>query len=143
MVIIELIINKGVRLFWSRGARGFDTIASIYFWGIKKYIRKSDLYLFCPCQEQTKYWNDKDKKVYEYIKCKADKIVYTSEKYTNGCMFNRNKWLVNNSNYCIAHCIKNKVGRFYTVITLKKRVLKLLIQEEIMQYFIKKQGQNK
>lgn len=31
MVIIELIINKGVRFFWSRGARGFDTIASMYF----------------------------------------------------------------------------------------------------------------
>lgn len=41
-------------------------------------------------------------------------------------MFNRNKWLVNNSNYCIAHCIKNKVGRFYTVNYTEKEGVKVI-----------------
>ena len=45
----------------------------------------------------------------------ADKIVYTSENYYNGCMHKRNRHLVDNSSLCIAYLTKESGGTAYTV----------------------------
>ncbi|MGN1319234.1 MAG: SLOG family protein [Lachnospirales bacterium] len=125
-VIAELVVNKGVRFFGAGGALGFDTVASLCVLELKNTYPQIRLILVLPCPEQTKYWSVKDKQVYEYIKRKADKIVYTSEKYTKGCMFKRNRWLVDNSNYCIVYCVKNTGGSYYTVNYAEEKGLEVI-----------------
>lgn len=42
------------------------------------------LILVLPCKNQTRGWKETDIQKYEWIKSKADKVVYTSEHYYNG-----------------------------------------------------------
>ena len=44
-----------------------------------------------------------------------DKVVYTSHDYFRGCMFKRNRHLVNGSSVCIAYLTQEKGGTAYTV----------------------------
>ena len=53
--------------------------------------------------------------IYEEIKSQADKVVYTSHDYFRGCMFKRNRHLVNGSSVCIAYLTQEKGGTAYTV----------------------------
>lgn len=112
--IIKLIKN-GVRYFGDGGAIGFDTLAANMIIDLKREYSHIRLIMVLPCRNQSERWNTKQKQTYEYILSKADKIVYLSETYYEGCMLERNRHLVNNSNYCIAYLRSKKGGTFYTV----------------------------
>lgn len=125
-VIIKLITVKNVRYFGAGGALGFDTIASLCVLELKKTYPCIKLILVLSCPEQDKYWSYNDKEVYEYIKKRADKVVYVSDKYTKGCMHKRNRYLVDNSRYCVAYCVKNRGGTFYTFNYAERRGLEII-----------------
>lgn len=125
-VIKELIIEKDVKYYCAGGAIGFDTIASLCVLKLKKKYPHIKLILILPCYEQDKYWSDKDKKVYNYIKKKADEIVYVSDKYTNGCMQKRNRYLVDKSKYCVGYCVKNRGGTYYTLNYAEKKEIEII-----------------
>ena len=52
---------------------------------------------------------------YNRIMKAADKVVYTSQDYYNGCMHKRNRHLVDNSSLCICYLNSNTGGTAYTV----------------------------
>lgn len=60
-------------------------------------------------------WNQRDIEVYDDIKSKADKVVALSECYYEGCMQARNRYLVQNSNYCVCYLKNVSSGTGYTV----------------------------
>ena len=62
-------------------------------------------------------------KIYESIKEQADKVVYTSEEYTRGCMHKRNRHLVDNSSVCICYLTESTGGTAYTVNYAKEKGL--------------------
>lgn len=72
--------------FGAGGALGFDTVAAQTVIRLKVKYPKIRLILVLPCTDQAKFWNEDDSREYERIKKLADKTVYTSEKYYNGCM---------------------------------------------------------
>ena len=45
----------------------------------------------------------------------ADEVIYVSETYSKGCMFERNRFMVDRASYCISYCTKKSGGSFYTV----------------------------
>ena len=112
---IENLIKNGYRYFGTGGALGFDTIAALVVLKLKERYPDIKLILVLPCQPQTKGWRKEDVEIYEEIKKQADKIVYTSQEYTRGCMYKRNRHLVDNSSLCICYLTENKGGTFYTV----------------------------
>lgn len=63
---------------------------------------------------------------YDDIKQKADKVVYTSQEYTRGCMHKRNRHLVDNSSACISYLTENKGGTFYTVNYAKSKGVEVI-----------------
>ena len=69
---------------------------------------------------------EKDIDIYEQIKSKADKVVYTSKEYTIDCMYKRNRHLVDNSSVCVAYLTKNKGGTFYTVNYAEKQKVSVI-----------------
>lgn len=108
-------IEKGYCFFGAGGALGFDTLAAQTVLELKKDYPHIKLILVLPCLNQTRGWNEKDIALYEAIKEKSDKVVYTSEHYYNGCMQKRNRHLVDYSSLCICYLKESKGGTAYTV----------------------------
>lgn len=79
------------------------------------------LSLILPCLTQTRGWTETDVKEYERIKGLADEVIYTSQKYIRGCMFKRNRYLVDNSSICVCYLTENTGGTAYTVRYAKNR----------------------
>lgn len=113
-IILDFLISRGVIYYGCGGAWGFDLIAADVVIEKKRANPKVKLILVLPCKDQDKCWQAKYKADYCYIKTQADKIVYTSELYSKGCMHKRNRHLVDNSKYCVALLEKLQGGTFYT-----------------------------
>ena len=82
--------------------------------------------LVLPCKNQTRGWEEKDVSVYESIIEQADKVVYTQENYDRGCMFERNRHLVDNSSVCVAYLTEEKGGTAYTVNYANQKGVKVI-----------------
>lgn len=119
-------IDKGVRFFGAGGARGFDALAARTVLRLKKQYPDIKLILVLPCLTQTRGWEAKDVEEYEHIKAQADKVVYTSQEYTKGCMFKRNRHLVDNSSVCICYLTKEDGGTAYTVNYARQKGLEVV-----------------
>lgn len=105
---------------------GFDTIAAQAVLDVKRDHPQVRLILVLPCLSQADRWSDNDKAVYEEIKDKADKVVYTSQEYTKDCMFKRNRHLVDGSSVCICYLTEQTGGTAYTVKYAKKNNLRVI-----------------
>ena len=105
---------------------GFDTIAAQTVLNLKENYPQIKLILVLPCLTQTRGWKEADVKEYERIKGLADKVVYTSQEYTRGCMFKRNRHLVDFSSLCIAYLTKDEGGTAYTVKYAKQNGLNII-----------------
>ncbi len=113
-------IENGYRYFGAGGALGFDTVAALIVLELKSVYPEIKLILVLPCKNQTRGWKETDIQKYEWIKSKADKIVYTAEHYYNGCMQKRNRHLVDHSSLCICYYTGQKGGTEYTVMYSEK-----------------------
>lgn len=129
--IIEKLYQKGVIFYGAGGAHGFDMLAEKAVLRAKQRHDEIKLILVLPCKNQDKYWTTENKMEFAEILHKADKVVYTSEFYENGCMHKRNRHLVNFSGYCIAYLTKNSGGTAYTVNYARQTGLKTVNLGEI------------
>lgn len=109
------LIERGYRFFGAGGALGFDTLAAQTVLRLKQAYPQIRLILVLPCLSQTKNWSGENKAVYEEIKARADKVVYTSQAYTRDCMLRRNRYLVDGSSVCVCYLTKPSGGTAYTV----------------------------
>lgn len=123
--IIDLI-GQGYVCFGAGGALGFDTMAAQIVLKLKEQYPQIKLILVLPCKTQTRGWDEHDIEVYEDIKAQCDRFVYISDAYTSGCMFKRNRHLVDNSNICISYLTENKGGTAYTVKYAKKAGVRVI-----------------
>lgn len=123
---VEDLINQGYCYFGAGGALGFDTLAAQTVLDLRKTHSQIKLILVLPCKSQADRWSDSDKEVYESIKEQADKVVYTSEEYTKGCIFKRNRHLVDHSSVCVCYVDKDTGGTAYTVNYATTQGLKIL-----------------
>ena len=110
-------IKDGYLYFGAGGALGFDTLAAQTVLDLKKDYPQIKLILVLPCKTQARGWKQEDIEEYNRIMKGADKVVYTSQDYYNGCMHkrNRHRHLVDNSSRCICFLTEKTGGTFYTV----------------------------
>ena len=125
--VIELI-SHGVIFFGNGGALGFDQLAAETVLRLKeKYPHiKLIMVLPCPPEQQSLKWSENQKQRYFRILEQADKVRVLLPKYTNSCMLERNRHLVDNSAYLICYLRQNSGGTFYTVNYAKQNGLKIL-----------------
>lgn len=109
------LYRRGVRYFGAGGALGFDTLAAQAVLRLREECPGIKLILVLPCPSQTKGWKPEDAAEYERIKSQADKVVYTSQEYTQGCMYKRNRHLVDHNGVCVCYLTKDSGGTAYTV----------------------------
>lgn len=112
--IIKLY-ERGVIYYGSGGALGFDTLAAETVLRLRESYPKLRLILVLPCKDQIRRWRAEDVAKYEDILQMADKVVYTGENYTRGCMHTRNRHLVDESSVCVCYQTKDHGGTAYTV----------------------------
>ena len=84
------------------------------------------LTLVLPCRDQAEKWAQTDQVQYEYIKSRADEVIYTAEEYHKGCMQKRNRYLVDHSAYCICYLTRSSGGTAYTVNYAREHGLQLV-----------------
>ena len=108
-------IKYGYLYFGAGGALGFDTLAAQTVLDLKKDYPQIKLILVLPCKTQTRGWKQEDIEEYNRIMKAADKVVYTSQDYYNGCMHKRNRHLVDNSSLCICYLTERTGGTAYTI----------------------------
>lgn len=121
--IVISLIEKGVIYYIAGGARGYDTLAAETVSELKREYPKIRLILALPCKDQTKGWGEEDIRKYDRMKERADKVVYTAERYYRGCMHARNWHLIDHSAYCVCYLIKDSGGTAYTVNYARKKGL--------------------
>ena len=113
---------KGYDTFLSGGAIGFDQCAAFKILGQKRrFPIRLILVLPCPKEIMSINWSDDEKGYIDYLCQHADGVICLSENYYNGCMKERNKKLVELSNYCIAYYKKYKSGTGQTVRFMQKK----------------------
>ena len=130
-VLIELI-EAGNLYFGAGGALGFDTIAAQTVLDLRTEYPQIKLILVLPCLSQTRGWSERDIEIYDDIKSKADKVVYTSQEYTQGCMHKRNRHLVDNSSTCVCYLTERIGGTAYTVDYAHKNNLTVINLGELL-----------
>ncbi len=125
--IIELI-EREVVFFGNGGALGFDQLAAETVLQLKEEYPHIRLVMVLPCppEHQSLKWDDEQKKRYFRILEQADKVRVLSPRYTNSCMHERNRHMVDNSAYLICYLRKLDGGTFYTVSYAEQKSLKIL-----------------
>lgn len=125
--IVELIV-RGVVFFGSGGALGFDQLAAETVLRHKEKYPHIGLVMVLPCppEQQSLKWSEEQKQRYFKILEQADKVRVLSPQYTNCCMLDRNRYLVDNSAYTICYLRKHSGGTFYTVNYAKRQGLKII-----------------
>ena len=63
---------------------------------------------------------------YDRIIALADEVICLSERYYKGCMYARNRFMVDNSNYCICYMTETTGGTAYTVGYAKQQGLHVI-----------------
>lgn len=126
--VVRGCIANGARTFIAGGAIGFDTIAAQLILRLRSEIPSLvfALALPCPPEQQTLKWSDEQKAEYNAIYQQADFVKIVSDRYTNGCMFARNRLMVDRSGILISYLRKNSGGTYYTVNYGKQQGLTII-----------------
>ena len=115
--VVRSCIANGARTFITGGAVGFDTVAAQLILRLRSEFPNIYLALALPCppEQQTSRWTEVQKAEYYTIYQRADFVKIVSDRYTSGCMFARNRLMVDRSGIPICYLRKNSGGTFYTV----------------------------
>lgn len=110
-VIVDHIENKNVDTFISGMALGIDIWSAKIVLKLKETYPHIKLIAAVPCRNHSCKWREEDKKIWQEVIDKADKVVLvTDEEYKPYLMQVRNVWMVNNSEYVIAVWDKSEGG---------------------------------
>lgn len=122
----ELIKNRGADTFFDGMARGFDQFAALKVIQLKnKYNVR--LVACIPFGGQIDTMRAEDRQKYEYILERCDDVRVLAPQYYPGCMYARNRYMVDNADAVLAHFHGGKGGTKYTVDYAKKTGKQLII----------------
>ncbi len=118
---IEQMILRGVTYFYNGAAMGFDLIAAEIVLKLQKKYPHIRLIVCIPCWNQDRGYSEEDKKRYVRVLRLADHQVQVSERYYDGCMLVRDRYMVQRADAMIAYCRRESGGTAYTINQFIKR----------------------
>ena len=122
---ICLHLDMGIRIFLSGVALGVDQWAAESVL-LAKQLRPDDgIQLWCavPYARQAAAWSAQEQERYRAILAKADRVDLLSERYYDGCLLARNRYMIDRATHLIAVYDGQKGGTKYTVDYAKKKGL--------------------
>lgn len=112
---IASLADRGVDTFLAGGALGFDTLAAQEVLRLRAAeFPQLRLVLVLPCLGQEAYWKAEDAALYQDLLRQADEAIYTADTYSRWCMFQRDRYLVDHSAYCVCYLLQERTGTSYT-----------------------------
>ena len=123
--VILNLLKEGTKEFYCGMALGFDMVAAE---SLLQYREAFDFKLIAclPCPEQSESFSAKNRERYQKILERCDEIVQVSDFYYNGCMFTRDRYLVDNADVLISFLRKKSGGTFYTVNYAKSKKVNII-----------------
>ena len=125
-VVLNLVKN-GVTRFLCGMAVGFDLKAAQTVIVLKQSYN-IELVACLPCANQSERYSAKNKMLYDEILAVCDEVVVLESEYKSGCMFRRDRYMVDNCDTLVCFLRKNRGGTHYTVNYAKncnKKVIEL------------------
>lgn len=108
--------SRGVRVFVTGMAMGFDLIAASVVVGLQREHEDLQLIAVVPFRGQSERFNPYFKSLYEQILAKASRTIVLSERYYERCLLKRNDYMLDFASEIIAYYDgKPKGGTFYTI----------------------------
>lgn len=111
---IEALIYQGYQRFITGGALGFDTMAAIMVLRLRQTHSQIELHLAIPCSWQTRGWRAEDVRIYKMIRDRADRQIETFQPGDSYPMQTRNRYMIDNSDLCVAYQTNRRGGTAYT-----------------------------
>ena len=117
----KYITDNAVSDFISGMALGADMDFALTVLLLRKKYPCIRLHCVIPCRDQTQLWKEPYITIYKTILQQADSAITLSESYTRTCMLERNRYMVDRSEFVFA--VWNgihKGGTWYTIEYAKK-----------------------
>ncbi len=99
---VNLLIESGVSSFYTGMAQGVDMWAAEIILEFRQINPQLKLSCILPCETQADKWSVQSRERYFNILSEADETIYISRHCTKTCMMERNRYLVDHSQYMIA-----------------------------------------
>jgi uncharacterized phage-like protein YoqJ len=123
---VDWLIAQGVTNFISGGALGFDQLAASLIIAKKEMGEPIRLVFALPCKNQEELWHSNQKKIYHNLLAEADEIIYLSEEYHDGCIEERNRYMVDQSLYCICDLMQSLSNTKQTIAYAREKGLTVI-----------------
>ncbi len=122
----RITVNAAIASTLCEASHKFDTISAQLIIRMRSEFPhiKLALALPCPPEQQTLKWTYEQKKEYYEIYKQANYIKIVSKNYTRGCMYARNRFMVDKSGIVICYLRKRSGGTIYTVNYAKEQGIK-------------------
>ncbi len=114
---IVKLVDAGYTDFLSGMAEGTDTWAALAVLSLKEENPALKLHCVLPCEGQADGWSASAREIYFSIIEQADEVVYVSQEYREGCMLERNRYMVNHAACLLA--VYNGEWRGGTAMTVR------------------------
>lgn len=103
---VEALMEQGVTTFISGGAPGFEQVAASHIIAKKEMGQAVRLVFTLPCRDYESLWTPAQKKRYHDLLSKADEIIYMAKEYTSDCLAKRDRYMMEQSDYCICDWLR-------------------------------------
>ena len=113
--VVNDLVKSGTEVFYTGMAMGFDLIAAECVLRLKKKCKNLKLIACIPYRGQSENFTPSYKSRYKKVLKKCDESICLHEEYCDGCFFERNRYMVDNSDVLVAYLRKKRGGTYYTV----------------------------
>jgi len=114
---IHQLIDSGVTDFYSGLAQGVDTWSAQIVLAVRKQNPGLRLHCVLPCRDQAESWGPVAQELHQHLQAQAETVICLSEKYHDGCMLARNRYLVDHAAVLLA--VYNGSWRGGTAMTVR------------------------
>lgn len=114
---VMALADRGVTDWLSGMAQGTDLWCAQIVLGLKEKNPALRLHCILPCEWQEREWSASEQERYHFILRQADEVIYVNQEYHDGCMLERNRWLVDHSSVLLA--VYNGTYRSGTGMTVR------------------------
>lgn len=120
--LIAIATEQGTQHFFIGMALGTDQLAA-------EILTKMQLSwtAVIPCRDQDSLWPLAQKRKYHQLQENASEVIYLAERYYQGCLNQRNLWMVQRSQLCLSVWDgRTNGGTFHAVTSARKRSLNII-----------------
>ena len=122
---LRSLVAEGADTFYCGMALGFDSFCCELLLRLREEFPLK-IVACVPCADQDLRYPPRAKAKYAALLAACDERIVLHERYESGCMFERNRRMVDESDVLLAYLESGKGGTFYTVNYAKKRNKRVL-----------------